>query len=71
MFRISIKAIKFDEITVTFHPINPNKPIIMITDVAQPNKGIATHLKFLKIIQRVKMIKIKTPIPKTIISLLI
>ena len=54
MFRISIKAIKFDEITVTFHPMNPNKPIIMITDVAQPNKGIATHLKFLKIIKRVK-----------------
>ena len=68
---MSINAIKFDEITVTFHPSIPNNPIIMITDVAQPNKGIATHLKFLKIIQRVKMIKIKTPIPKTIISLLI
>ena len=29
--------------TVTFHPINPNKPIMMITDVAQPNKGNITH----------------------------
>ena len=67
MFNINIKAIKFEEITVTFHPINPNKPIIIITEVAQPNNGIITHLKFLKINQRVKTIKIKTPIPKTTI----
>ena len=71
ILRISINAIKFDEITVTFHPIKPNMPIIKITEVAHPNKGIITHFKSLKINQRVKMIKIKTPIPKTIISLLI
>ena len=61
--RISIKAIKFEDITVTFQPINPNKPIIIITEVAHPNKGMTTHLIFLKMNQRVKTIKIKTPIP--------
>ena len=71
MFKINIKAIKLDEITVTFHPINPKRPIMRITDVEQPNNGIITHLIFLKINQRVKTINIKTPIPKTTISLLI
>ena len=71
MFNISINAIKFDEITVTFQPINPNRPIMIITEVAHPNNGIITHFKFLKINQRVSTMKIKTPIPKTIISLLI
>ena len=71
IFNINIRAIKFEEITVTFQPSNPNKPIIIITDVAQPINGIATHFKFLKISQRVKIIKIKTPIPKTTISLFI
>ena len=66
-----MRAIKFDEITVTFHPINPNKPIIIITEVEQPNNGIITHLIFLKINQRVMIIKIKTPKPNTIMSLLI
>ena len=67
---ISIRAIKFEEITVTFHPINPKDPIMIITEVAQPINGIKTHLRFLKINQRVKIINKKTPIPKTIISLL-
>ena len=71
MLRISIKAIKFEEITVTFQPINPNKPIIIITDVAQPNNGIITHLIFLKIIQSVRTMKINTPKPNTIISFFI
>ena len=62
---------KFDEITVTFHPINPNNPIIIITEVAQPNNGITTHFKFLKINHRVKTIKKNTPIPNTTMSLLI
>ena len=57
MFKISIKAIKFEDITVTFHPIKPNKPIIIITEVAQPNNGINTHFMFLKMNQRVKIIK--------------
>ena len=30
--RINIKAIKFDEMTVTFHPTNPRKPIINVTE---------------------------------------
>ena len=70
MFNINIKAIKFEDITVTFQPIKPSKPTITITEVAHPNKGIITHFIFLKMNQRVKMIKIKTPIPKTIISFL-
>ena len=70
MFSININAIKFDEITVTFQPINPNKPIMIITEVKQPSKGIKTHFMFLKINQRVKTINKKTPIPKTTISFL-
>ena len=58
--RINIREIKFEEITVTFHPINPNKPIIIITEVAHPNNGINTHFKFLKINHRVKIIKMNT-----------
>ena len=61
---MSIRAIKFEEITVTFHPIKPSKPIIIITDVEQPSKGIITHLTFLKMNQSVKIIKTKTPNPK-------
>ena len=61
----------FDEITVTFQPSNPNRPIIIITEVAHPSNGITTHFRFLKINHKVNMIKIKTPIPKTTISLLI
>ena len=71
MFSINISAIKLDEITVTFQPIKPNNPIIIITEVEQPIKGIITHFKFLKINHRLKIIKINTPIPKTIISLYI
>ena len=57
IFKINIKAIKFDEITVTFHPIIPNNPIIIITEVAQPNNGIITHLIFLKMNHNVSTIK--------------
>ena len=71
MLRISINAIKFEEMTVTFHPIIPNKPIIIITEVAHTNNGINTHLIFLNINQRVIIIKMNTPIPKTTISFLI
>ena len=71
MFNININAIKFDDITVTFQPIRPNKPIIIITEDAQPNKGIITHFIFLKISHNVSIIKIKTPNPKTKISLFI
>ena len=71
MFKISIRAIKFDEITVTFQPIIPNNPTISTTEVAHPNRGISTHFKFLKINHSVKTINTKTPIPKTIMSLFI
>ena len=54
---MSINAMKFEEITVTFHPIKPNKPIIIITEAEHPNKGKVTHLKFLKINHSVKIIK--------------
>ena len=70
MLSISIKATKFEDITVTFQPMKPSIPIIIITEVAQPSKGIITHLIFLKINQSVKTIKTNTPIPKTTISLL-
>ena len=33
--RINIKAIKFDEITVTFHPNKPNIPIMITTEKKQ------------------------------------
>ena len=55
--------------TVTFQPIKPSSPIMIITEGAQPNNGIITHLRFLNINQSVKIIKMKTPIPKTMISL--
>ena len=67
---MSINAIKFEEITVTFQPTNPNRPIIVITEAAHPNKGMITHFIFLKINQSVKIIKKNTPIPKTTMSLL-
>ena len=71
MLSISIKAIKLDDITVTFHPSKPSKPIIIVTETEHPNKGIITHLIFLKTSQRVATINKKTPIPKTIISFFI
>ena len=71
MFSISISAIKFDEITVTFQPRKPKRPVIIITEVAQPSKGIITHLIFLKINHKVKIMKRNTPHPNTVISFLI
>ena len=66
-----MSAIKFEEITVTFQPIKPRSPIIITTDVTQPNNGIITHFMFLKINHSVKIINMKTPAPKTNISFLI
>ena len=37
------------------------KPIIIITEVAQPIRGITTHIMFLKINNKVKIMKMKTP----------
>ena len=66
--RISIKAIKFEDITVTFQPINPNKPTIMKTEKKQLKSGINTHKKLLKTNQSVQTIKRNTPTPNTAIS---
>ena len=69
--RMSIRAIKFDEITVTFHPSNPRSPIIINTEKKQLFNGMIIHNIFLKINQRVTTINKNTPAPKTIISFFI
>ena len=69
--RISIKAIKFEDITVTFQPTNPKRPTIIKTEKKQLRSGIKTHNKLLKTNQSVQTIKINTPAPNTIISLFI
>ena len=69
--RISIIAIKFDEITVTFQPIKPRRPIIIITEKKQLLIGTIIQISFLNTNQRVKIIKPKTPRPNTTISFLI
>ena len=43
--KISIRAIKFEDITVTFHPTNPSKPTIMETEKKQLKSGINTHVR--------------------------
>ena len=70
MFSINISAIKLEDITVTFQPNNPKIPIIEPTEKAHPNNGITTHFIFLKISHSVAMMNKKTPIPKTMMSLL-
>ena len=62
---------KFDEITVTFHPSKPNNPVIITTEKKQLLIGTMIQIIFLKTNQRVAIINNKTPKPKTIISLLI
>ena len=37
--KISIKAIKFEDITVTFQPTNPKRPIIIKTEKKQLKRG--------------------------------
>ena len=68
--RINIKAMKFDEITVTFHPNNPNNPIIIITEKKQLLIGTIIQINLRNTNQRVAIINSRTPIPKTMISLL-
>ena len=62
---------KFEDITVTFHPTNPSKPTIMETEKKQLKSGINTHVKLLKINQSVQTIKRNTQAPNTIMSFLI
>ena len=69
--KISIRAIKFEDITVTFQPTNPSKPIIIKTEKKQLNNGMNTQSKLLKTNHRVQTINIKTPAPNTTISFFI
>ena len=67
---MSINAIKFEEITVTFQPRIPSKPIIITTENRQLLIGMIIQINFLKTNHKVAIINNKTPQPKTIISLL-
>ena len=69
--KINIKAMKFDEITVTFHPSSPSNPVIITTEAIQLLIGTIIQISFLKTNHRVAIINNKTPIPKTTMSLLI
>ena len=68
--KINIKAIKFDEITVTFQPNKPKSPVIINTEKKQLLRGRIIQIIFLKTNQSVAIINNKTPIPKTTISFL-
>jgi agmatine/peptidylarginine deiminase len=70
MVNISINAIKFEEITVTFHPRIPSRPIIITTENRQLLIGTIIQINFLKTNHKVAIINYKTPKPKTTISLL-
>ena len=69
--RISIRAMKFEDITVTFQPTNPSKPTIIRTEKKQLKSGINTHNKLLNTNHSVQIMKRNTPAPNTIISFFI
>ena len=58
-----MSAIKFDEITVTFHPNKPSNPVIISTEKKQLLMGTKIQINFLKTYHRVAIIKIRTPNP--------
>ena len=62
---------KFEDITVTFHPTSPKKPTMIRTEKKQLKRGTNTQNKFLKTNQSVQTIKINTPAPNTTISFFI
>ena len=68
---INIKAIKLDDITVTFHPKRPRSPVIIITEKKTTAYRYNYPYNLLKTYQRVATINKKTPSPKTIMSFLI
>ena len=68
---MSISAIKFEEITVTFHPRIPSKPIIITTENKQLLIGTMIQINFLKTNHKVAIMNKRTPKPKTMMSLLI
>ena len=57
--KININAIKFDEITVTFHPNKPNIPIMIITEKKQLLIGTIIQINFLKTNHKVAIINKK------------
>ena len=67
---MSISAIKLEEITVTFQPRIPSKPIIITTENKQLLIGTTIQINFLKTNHKVAIINKRTPKPKTIMSLL-
>ena len=69
--KINIKAIKFEDITVTFQPSRPSRPVIIKTEKKQLLIGTMIHTIYLKTNQSVAIMNNKTPTPKTIMSLLI
>ena len=70
MVSMSINAMKLEEITVTFQPRIPSKPIMIITENKQLLIGTIIQINFLKTNHKVDMINKRTPKPKTTISLL-
>ena len=62
---------KFDEMTVTFHPNNPSKPVMIITEKKQLLMGTIIQISFLNTNHNVAIMNNKTPNQKTNISLLI
>ena len=67
--QICIKAIKFEDITVTFHPRIPSNPIIITTENKQLLIGTIIQINFLNTNHKVAIINKRTPKPKTTISL--
>ena len=70
MDKMSIREIKLDDIAVISQFMKPIIPIIVITAYAVEMRGIKTHWKFLKIINKTITINIKTEILKIRISFL-
>ena len=62
---------KFDEITVTFHPNNPSKPVMIITEKKQLLIGTIIQISFLNTTNNVATINKKTHKQKTKITILI
>ena len=56
--------------TVTFQFKSPSIPVIITTEKKQLLIGTIIQISFLKTSHKVKIINKRTPIPKTIISLL-
>ena len=61
---------KFDEITVTFHPINETVPNIIMGNLMQFDMQTNIQTGFLNTIYKTINMNIRAPIPKIIISFL-